>query len=69
MAHEKRPAVVGGDPSRAAGRLAGKRAIVTGAGSGIGRASSRLFAAEGAQFVIKNPNATTTCGCGSSFSV
>ena len=25
--------------------------------------------AEGAQFVIKNPNATSTCGCGSSFSV
>jgi iron-sulfur cluster insertion protein len=24
--------------------------------------------AEGAQFVIKNPNATSTCGCGSSFS-
>ena len=24
---------------------------------------------EGAQFVIKNPNATTTCGCGSSFSI
>lgn len=23
----------------------------------------------GSQFVIKNPNATTTCGCGSSFSV
>ena len=23
--------------------------------------------AEGAQFVIKNPNATSTCGCGSSF--
>ncbi|MEO8186491.1 MAG: iron-sulfur cluster insertion protein ErpA [Burkholderiaceae bacterium] len=23
---------------------------------------------EGAQFVIKNPNSTTTCGCGSSFS-
>jgi iron-sulfur cluster insertion protein len=23
---------------------------------------------EGAQFVIKNPNAQTTCGCGSSFS-
>jgi iron-sulfur cluster insertion protein len=23
---------------------------------------------EGAQFVIKNPNATSTCGCGSSFS-
>ncbi|QIT54050.1 iron-sulfur cluster insertion protein ErpA [Aquisalimonas sp. 2447] len=24
---------------------------------------------EGAQFVIRNPNATTTCGCGSSFAV
>lgn len=24
---------------------------------------------EGSRFVIKNPNATTTCGCGSSFSV
>ena len=24
---------------------------------------------EGAQFVIHNPNATTTCGCGSSFSM
>ena len=24
---------------------------------------------EGEQFVIKNPNATTTCGCGSSFAV
>jgi iron-sulfur cluster insertion protein len=24
---------------------------------------------EGAQFVIKNPNATSTCGCGSSFSM
>jgi iron-sulfur cluster insertion protein len=23
---------------------------------------------QGSQFVIKNPNATTTCGCGSSFS-
>ena len=23
---------------------------------------------QGAQFVIKNPNATSTCGCGSSFS-
>ena len=24
---------------------------------------------EGSQFVIRIPNATTTCGCGSSFSV
>ncbi|MDU0810994.1 MAG: iron-sulfur cluster insertion protein ErpA [Burkholderia sp.] len=24
---------------------------------------------DGAQFVISNPNATTTCGCGSSFSI
>ena len=24
---------------------------------------------EGSQFVIKNPNATTTCGCGSSFGI
>ena len=24
---------------------------------------------QGAQFVIRNPNAATTCGCGSSFSV
>lgn len=23
---------------------------------------------EGSQFIIRNPNATTTCGCGSSFS-
>ncbi len=25
--------------------------------------------ANGAQFIIRNPNASTTCGCGSSFSV
>nr|WP_273179876.1 iron-sulfur cluster insertion protein ErpA [Ferrovum myxofaciens] len=24
---------------------------------------------EGSRFIIKNPNATTTCGCGSSFSI
>lgn len=24
---------------------------------------------QGAQFVIRNPNATTTCGCGSSFAM
>lgn len=35
-----------------AGRLEGKRAIVTGAASGIGRASAELFAREGASLVI-----------------
>ena len=34
------------------GRLSGKTAIITGAGSGIGRASAILFAAEGANLVI-----------------
>lgn len=24
---------------------------------------------EGARFIVQNPNATTTCGCGSSFSI
>ena len=33
------------------GRLSGKKAIVTGAASGIGRASARIFAREGARVV------------------
>ncbi len=39
-----------------AGRLNGKAAIVTGAGSGIGRASVRLFCAEGARVLAVDRN-------------
>lgn len=38
------------------GRLSGKSAIITGAGSGIGRASAVLFAREGARLVIADKN-------------
>ncbi|MEO8318345.1 MAG: SDR family NAD(P)-dependent oxidoreductase, partial [Bradyrhizobium sp.] len=34
------------------GRLEGKSVIITGAGSGIGRAASVLFAREGAKLII-----------------
>lgn len=37
-------------------RLANKIAIITGAGSGIGRASARLFAREGAKVVVADVN-------------
>ncbi|NLT13469.1 MAG: SDR family NAD(P)-dependent oxidoreductase, partial [Clostridiales bacterium] len=38
------------------GRLEGKIAVVTGAGSGIGRATAIMFAKEGAKVVCANRN-------------
>jgi NAD(P)-dependent dehydrogenase (short-subunit alcohol dehydrogenase family) len=43
---------------RMSGRLEGKVAIVTGAGSGIGRVASELFAAEGAAVVVADVDAS-----------
>ncbi len=43
--------------SGAAGRLAGKRAIITGAARGIGRATAERFAAEGARLLLNDSDA------------
>ena len=42
---------------QAKGALAGKVALITGAGSGIGRASALMFANEGASVVVADINA------------
>ncbi len=41
------------------GKLAGKVAIITGAGSGLGRASALLFAGEGAKVTATDVSAPT----------
>ena len=45
--------------SDASGRLAGKTALITAAGQGIGRASAEMFAHEGARVIACDINTTT----------
>jgi len=42
------------------GMLDGKVALVTGAASGIGRASAALFSAEGARLILSDRSSFTT---------
>ncbi len=44
------------------GRLAGKRAVVTGAGRGLGASVAELFAREGARVVVSDIDATSAHG-------
>lgn len=44
-------------PTNANGRLAGRRIVITGAGSGIGKATAELFAREGAALALLDLNA------------
>lgn len=52
----RRVGVLAQHVSGGAARLAGKRCVVTGAGSGIGRASAVLFAQQGASVVVSDVN-------------
>jgi NAD(P)-dependent dehydrogenase (short-subunit alcohol dehydrogenase family) len=55
---EDRPAgAVAGAPRRTLGRLRDSVAVITGAASGIGRATAELFAAEGARLVLNDIDA------------
>ena len=50
------PKVFDGDVKQMTGRLAGKRALITAAGQGIGRATAEAFVREGAQVFASDVN-------------
>ena len=51
-------------PSNPSNRLAGKTALITAAGQGIGRATAELFAAEGAHVIASDINQTSLAELG-----